>query len=249
MARELSRMTARSVVLSVLLGAHPAWATASELLRMTSEYGLREPTVRVALTRLVSAGDLVRSADGYRLSDRLLARQRRQDDAMHPRVRPWDGTWTMVVITSVGTDARTRAMLRTRLAAGRFGELREGVWLRPNNLDMELAREITQRVRVLHACDDSPAELVERLWDLPAWSRTGRRLLDDMAAATETAGRFVAAAGMVRHLLTDPVLPEELLPAGWPGNALRDSYARFAEELTASRDSTRRDSTHLVEAR
>ena len=65
-------MTARSVVLSVLLGAHPAWATASELIRLTADFDIREPTVRVALTRMVSAGDLVRSEDGYRLSDRLL---------------------------------------------------------------------------------------------------------------------------------------------------------------------------------
>jgi len=88
----LSRMTARSVVLSVLLGAHPAWATASELIRLTTDFDIREPTVRVALTRMVSAGDLVRSEDGYRLSDRLLARQRRQDDAINPRLRKWDGT-------------------------------------------------------------------------------------------------------------------------------------------------------------
>ena len=53
----------------------------------------------------------------------------------------------------------------------------------------------------------------------------------------------VAAAGMVRHLLTDPVLPEGMLPADWPGNALRESYARFAEELLA-----RREQTELVEA-
>ena len=94
-------MTARSVVLSVLLGAHPAWATASELIRLTADFDIREPTVRVALTRMVGAGDLVRSEDGYRLSDRLLARQRRQDDALNPRLRPWDGTWTTLVITSV----------------------------------------------------------------------------------------------------------------------------------------------------
>ncbi|MGV0803747.1 PaaX domain-containing protein, C- domain protein, partial [Mycolicibacterium elephantis] len=62
----LSRMTARSVVLSVLLGAHPACATASELVRLTADFGLKESAVRVALTRMVSAGDLVRDRDGYR---------------------------------------------------------------------------------------------------------------------------------------------------------------------------------------
>jgi phenylacetic acid degradation operon negative regulatory protein len=244
MARELSRMTARSVLLSVLLGAHPAWASAAELLRLTADFDIKESAVRVALTRLVSAGDLVHSADGYRLSDRLLARQRRQDDAVRPRLRPWDGTWVTLVITSVGVDARVRAMLRTTLQDSRFGELREGVWMRPDNLDAELPAEIADRVRVLRARDGAPAELAARLWDLAAWSQTGHRLLADMSGAADIPGRFVAAAGMVRHLVTDPVLPDELLPDEWPGSALRDSYARFADELTALREGT-----ELLEAR
>ena len=41
---------------------------------------------------------------------------------------------------------------------------------------------------------------------------------------------------MVRHLLTDPVLPDELLPDDWPGDALRKSYMQFAAELVARRD-------------
>ena len=46
----------------------------------------------------------------------------------------------------------------------------------------------------------------------------------------------VAAAAMVRHLLTDPVLPDDLLPRHWPGDALREAYADFAAELVARRD-------------
>ena len=101
----VSRMPARSVVLSVLLGAHPAWASASELVRLTADFDIKEPTLRVALTRMVGTGDLVRSADGYRLSERLLARQRRQDDALDPRLRRWDGTWTTLVITRSRTPS------------------------------------------------------------------------------------------------------------------------------------------------
>jgi phenylacetic acid degradation operon negative regulatory protein len=239
----LARMTARSVVLSVLLGAHPAWATASELIMLTADFDIRESTLRVALTRMVSAGDLVRSEDGYRLSDRLLARQRRQDDAVNPPLRKWDGTWTMLVITSVGTDARTRAALRTALQDNRFGELREGVWLRPDNLDMELTQDVLGRGRVMHARDDYPAGLAARLWDLPGWARVGRELLDEMATASDIPGRFVAAAGIVRHLLTDPVLPDELLPRDWPGAQLRAAYTNFAAELVA-----RRNGAELMEA-
>ena len=228
-------MTARSVVLSVLLGAHPAWATVGELVRLTADFDIREPTLRVALTRMVGAGDLVRSRDGYRLSDRLLARQRRQDDAINPRVRPWDGDWTILVITTVGVDPRSRATLRTTLQQCRLGELREGVWLRPDNLDIEPSTEVRERVRVLTARDAHPAELAARLWDLPGWARTAHRLLDEMCAAIDIPGRFVAAAAMVRHLLVDPVLPAELLPGDWPGPDVRSAYMSFAAEMATRR--------------
>lgn len=229
-------MTARSVVLSVLLGAHPACASAGELIGLTADFGIKETTLRVALTRMVGAGDLIRSADGYRLADRLLARQRRQDDAMRPGTRPWQGEWLTLIVTSVGGDARTRAALRSTMHDKRFGELREGVWMRPDNLDPNVGADVAARVRILKARDDSPAQLAGELWDLPAWVRTGHRLLDEMVAARDVPGRFMVAAAMVRHLLTDPVLPAELLPADWPGKPLRTAYNDFAAELSKRRD-------------
>ncbi|CDO86989.1 PaaX domain-containing protein, C- domain protein [Mycobacterium triplex] len=240
----MPNMTARSVVLSVLLGAHPAWATASDLIRLTADFGIKETTLRVALTRMVGAGDLIRSADGYRLSDRLLARQTRQDEAMRPQTRAWHGDWHVVVVTSVGTDARTRAAQRASMYRKRFGELREGVWMRPANLDLDLEPDVADRVRVLTARDDAPEQLVAELWDLPAWANAGDRLLDEIAAASDIPGRFVVAAAIVRHLLTDPMLPAELLPDDWPGARLRSVYHDFATELLQ-----RRDATQLLEAR
>jgi phenylacetic acid degradation operon negative regulatory protein len=148
-----------------------------------------------------------------------------------------------LIITSVGVDARKRATLRTSLHDKRFGELREGVWMRPANLKPDLG-SAAESVRVLTARDDDPAGLAVRLWDLSAWVDTGDRLLGDMAAARDIPERFVAAAGMVRHLLTDPVLPDELLPDGWPGAALRRAYQDFAAELVA-----RRNDTELMEAK
>lgn len=237
-------MTARSVVLSVLLGAHPAWATAGDLIRLTADFGIKETTLRVALTRMVGAGDLIRSADGYRLSDRLLARQSRQDEAIRPPTRAWHGDWHVVIVTSVGTDARTRATQRASMYRKRFGELREGVWMRPDNLDLDLEPDVADRVRVLKARDDAPEQLVSELWDLPAWAQAGDRLLDEMADAADIPGRFVVAAAIVRHLLTDPMLPAELLPDDWPGARLRSVYHDFATELLE-----RRDATQLLEAR
>ena len=122
-----------SVVLSVLLGAHPAWAYRERTGQAHSRFrhqgadaaGGADPDGRAQVT-------WCGPTDGYRLSDRLLARQRRQDDAHGPPAARWDGTWTTLVITSVGTDARTRARCEPRLHDKRFGELREGVWMRPD---------------------------------------------------------------------------------------------------------------------
>jgi phenylacetic acid degradation operon negative regulatory protein len=38
---------------------------------------------------------------------------------------------------------------------------------------------------------------------------------------------FVLSADVLRHLQADPLLPDALLPAGWPGAALRADYDRY----------------------
>jgi phenylacetic acid degradation operon negative regulatory protein len=235
MPDSFDRLTARSVILSLLLGLHPASATSAELIRLTSDYAITEAAMRVALTRMVASGDLVRSLDGYRLSDRLLARRRKQDDALRPPTRVWRGAWISVVITSIGIDPRIRADMRRELYDNRLAELREGVWMRPDNLKLELPIDLEERARILYSYDNAPAELAGMLWDLPGWAKRGRKLLDDMANASEPLEQFVAAATIMRHLMTDPVLPESLLPARWPGDQLRTAYAEFAAEVNDRR--------------
>ena len=69
------------------------------------------------------------------------------------------------------------------------------------------------------------------------------QLLDEMASCDRHPRPIRRGRGMVRHLLTDPVLPDEMLPDSWPGAALRESYAQFAAELVA-----RRNQSELMEA-
>lgn len=229
-------MTARSVILSLLLGAHPAELSVGEIRRMTLLFGISDATVRVALTRMVSAGDLVRTDDGYRLADRLQARQRRQDQGCDPHVTDWTGDWIQLVITTVGRDARDRGELRTTLRELRFGELREGVWMRPANTGIDIPAAVADHVWVLRAGTDDPVALARQLWDLPGWALRARTLLQQWEAADGIPERFVLAAAMVRHLLVDPVLPPALLPADWPADELRSRYAEFKDELVSLRD-------------
>ncbi|GGS74541.1 MULTISPECIES: PaaX family transcriptional regulator C-terminal domain-containing protein [Streptomyces] len=233
----LRPLSARSVVLSLLLGVHPPQLPVRDLVRLVEPFGVGGSTLRAALSRMVAAGDLRRTDAVYRLSDRLLARQRRQDEAVHPRTRAWDGDWEMVVVTATGRGPAERAELRARLTALRLAELREGVWLRPANLDRPLPAGLRQVALTCTARpDEPPRALAARLWPLADWAAGARSLLARAGRAGHPADRFTAYAAAVRHLLTDPVLPPELLPADWPGEALRAAYAGYRRELGAALD-------------
>lgn len=222
-------LTARSVVLSLLLGAHPPRLPVRDILDAGEAFGLAPATVRVALTRLVRAGDLVSEQSVYALSPRHLERQRSQDAEMDPVRHPWDGSWETIVVTSTGRDAASRADLRRRLASRRLAMLREGVWMRPDNLPRDDSPE-PDTIRLL-ATHDDPHALVSLLWDLSAWAATGRELLDATTHGATFADRFTGAAALVRHLRTDPALPDSLLPDDWPGAAMRQGYEDFRTEI------------------
>ncbi|MBL1082815.1 PaaX domain-containing protein, C- domain protein [Streptomyces actinomycinicus] len=233
----LRPLSARSVVLSLLLGTHPPELPVKDLVRLVEPFGVGGSTLRAALSRMVAAGDLRRTDAVYRLSDRLLARQRRQDDAVRPRTRAWDGDWEMVVITATGRGPAERADLRARLTGLRLAELREGVWLRPANLDRPLPAGLHQVALTYTARpEEPPRHLAARLWPLADWAAGARSLLARATGADRPADRLTGYAAAVRHLLADPVLPPALLPADWPGEALRTAYSDYRRQLAAELD-------------
>lgn len=232
MSVEITPLPARSVVLSLLLGRHPNRMSPAELARAGEYFGIPAPTLRVALTRAVAAGDLRRVEGDYVLGDRLVRRQQRQDEAVEDAGTSWDGSWDMAVVVVSGRSAADRAALRDLLTAHRLAELREGVWARPANLGRPrtYADEPVLATFVSRP-DAEPTALAAQLWDLPGWTAEGRRLLALLRDTDAPAGRLAVAAHLVRHLLDDPLLPRELLPVDWPGAELRAAYADYQAEL------------------
>lgn len=142
----LRPLTARSVILSVLLGSHPPVLPVRSIVRTTELFGISEGTTRVALSRLVADDDVIADDSRYRLSDRLVARQRRLDEGRAPATRPWRGGWEMAVIGPAARGSVGRAAIGTELAALRLGELRSGVWVRPANLRRPWPGSLRERV-------------------------------------------------------------------------------------------------------
>src|SRR5438067_11228292 len=93
-------LTARSVLLSTLLGLDPPVLPGHRLVATAGLFGITENAARVALSRMTATGELVAADGRYRLADRFLARQRRQETGRRPTPRPWSGTRHVRVITS-----------------------------------------------------------------------------------------------------------------------------------------------------
>jgi phenylacetic acid degradation operon negative regulatory protein len=221
-------LTARSVVLNALLGMRPPELPVRSLVRIGAEFGVAERTVRVALTRMVADGDLSSENGTYRLTARLVHRQTRLDEVRWPATTSWDGTWRLAVVTAPARPQADRVALRRLMAEARMGEVREGVWIRPNNLERTVDSDPTARDQCLFLTTTaSTPDLTATLWDLPAWAREATRLGERLDLDLGLADRVVLASETLRHLITDPLLPAELQPVGWPADTLRRRYLEF----------------------
>jgi phenylacetic acid degradation operon negative regulatory protein len=213
----ITPLTARSVALSTLLGYHPPALPVSALVKVGELLGIADRATRVALTRMVRDGDVTVDNGVYRLSERLLRRQAQQDALTSPPTRRWTGGWELA----------ERVALRKSMVRHRMGELREGVWMRPDNLSRELDGVIADQCEFFVCQNSDSPSLAASLWDLPGWAAETDRLLTVLDDAESLAEGFIATAEVIRHLLLDPYLPDELLPAGWPGDRLRERYTDF----------------------
>lgn len=193
---------------------------------------------------MLAAGEVSTDGNGrYRLVGPLLQRQARQQVSLKGETRRWNRAWTTVILTAASADGAERGKRRRALHESRLAELREGVWIRPDNLDVELPDWLADGVRRIEGTvDGDPSALAHELWDLATWADGARELIDRLDAlppddSSALAPGFVLGASVLRHLQADPLLPEELLPDGWPGSELRDVYdewdRRYRRQLAA----------------
>lgn len=234
------------MIASTLLGAHPPVLPALVLVRSGALFGIPEGTIRVALSRMVYKHELVQEADGrYALSGHLLYRQQRQEAGRRPELLPWSGVWRAAVIVGTGRSPAERAVMRSHLARMRLAEMREGLWVRPDNLRLTAIPDsptddcLWSTVRF-----DIPSErIVTVLWDVKRWAEEAQALQDHLARWQQLARRtgavevlapgFVLSASMLRHFNADPLLPPELLPPDWPGAEVRAAYEAFNDDFLA----------------
>jgi phenylacetic acid degradation operon negative regulatory protein len=246
--REATRGPSASAVLFTVLGEFfrepddGAWT--GTLLGALGELGFGEAAARRALTRAASAGWVTSRRHGrtIRWSPSAAAvrhfAQAAEDVYQRRRVdEPWDGCW-LVLTTSVPESQRAlRHQLRTRLRWAGFGPMGQGVWVSPHVslaprlpsmlAEMSLSANVVSFIGRLGPVG-SEYEIVRDAWDLRALSRDYRAFVSSIENAPEAGiprEIFIQVTRMVHQwrgfALRDPVLPPELLPAGWEGHRAR----------------------------
>lgn len=164
--------------------------------------------------------------------------------------RHWDGAWRMVLF-DVPEQARTvRARLRQRLVREDFGCLQQSVWIAADaagewigdlrNAEPEVAALVMLEARTV--AGDDAAAMVAQAWNFDLINRAWGELathLDAMPADVRCDGpsawEWIAREReFAKHCLKlDPLLPESLIPRGYPGGEVWGRRQRTLAGLRA----------------
>ena len=226
------------------------------LVDLLAEFDVNPSGARAALSRLSIRGLLVGTKDGrntsYRVADGF--RSLLPYGPIHTRAfaKPqpeWDGMWTMVAFTVPEDQRRLRPMLRGRLQSLGFAPLYDGLWVSPHAPDKELeialqiappqsctvirAAELPARTRVAVASAWNLDELGESYAEfIRTFRPVLRRLQSGRVGPTEAlVSRTRANYRWFVFAVTDPDLPEALLPHRWPRAAAHDLFVDLADGL------------------
>ncbi len=237
------RPSPKSLILDLLSTLAGGTMPVGALVQAGRLFDLAENSTRVALARLLSAGQVERDERGrYRLDiraapvDRHVHAWRRLEE----RLTPWDGRWIGASANGIEEPRRGRAL---RMLG--FRELAPGLEVRPLNLSGG-AGAVREELRLLGLGEalvfevaglDPAAQLrATRLWDVDELRRTYLACRADLensrkhlVAAGEREGMvesYLVGGRVIRQLAFDPLLPEPILPAA-ERDALVEAMRRY----------------------
>lgn len=226
------------------------------LVALLGDFGITPVSARAAIGRLARRGVLDVSKQGRRTfyamapdAARALEQSQRRIVEFGTGDREWDGLWTTVVFSVPDEQRDLRHVLRRRLRFLGYAAVHDGVWMSPHAdheqtvelLDsVGVGRATVLRSTVTHAIGHGDPLTA---WDLDA-IRAGYEEFDaEYAPLLErvTRGHVGSAEALVARstvkdfwreiISTDPELPENLLPDGWPNPTARSVFARIYDSL------------------
>ncbi|MCF7675798.1 MAG: hypothetical protein K9N23_21715 [Akkermansiaceae bacterium] len=168
--------------------------------------------------------------------------------------RPWDGKWRMVLFDLPETERQLRDQLRKSLSRSGFGCMQRSVWISPDPMT-ELAAQLrampvnAESLMLLEAVPcggESAPDMVQAAWDFKridlAWETLGSHLKQapdrDEMQLPEAFQRWSAKEREIlqRCLRLDPLLPNALLPPGYPGKEVWNQRRKVIQTISRAID-------------
>ncbi len=226
---------AKSLILDLLATLKPgAVMPVGVLVEAGALFGVSGNNMRVSAARLLANGHIARDERGcYRLGEKSkpIGRLVRSWRDLDRRTRKWSGGW---IAAMTGKGDRSAARKRTSaLALLGFRRFRDGVWVRPDNLTLEVdavraelhslglpAEDLVCRVRDLGEGNEAAARGLWNVDELRAAYRGlcsevehGGRRLASLAGEEAMVESFLLGGRALRQLVRDPLLPDEICPS------------------------------------
>ncbi len=231
-------ITPKSLILDLLSTLPPQGGHSMPVRALVDageHFGMVGSSVRVALARLLAQERVERDERGrYRLGvaadavSGAIRSWRRLED----QVVPWRQGWAGVHRARIGTRRARRPGDRSLVFLG-FREFEPGLFVRPDNLKGSIAElrrrlvglglEDSAKVFGLTDFDHVSEARARSLWDFGALSSAYREACESLAQSLSRLSERPAAAAMtetfllggrvIRQLVLDPLLPEEMAPS------------------------------------
>ena len=221
----------REIVAVILIGSRRG-LSARKISLIGTRFDVTANALRVALFRMVAAGEVTPDSRSYRATSRL---SRASLGLSHTptRFEPWNGQWQMIIAPPTTVEGSRLSQL---YRAG-FAEYCDGVWVCPSA--QGIVEGTGGHFRVLP--EEDGRCLAERLWRLGEWNGTAewfRRQCESADVSDEcTVGMswpLQLAIGAHAHLNTAPRLPPELLPNDWLQPQLRIATDNLMDRLATT---------------
>lgn len=246
-------------------------ASLQSLYALLDVFDVGESTARVALSRMRKEGWFATRREGrstiYSLTDKAWRTLDEGRERIFKLPRgPWDGVWSMVIYGVAEAERAERERVRKILAWLGFGSFAPSTWVSPHDRLAEVERSLDDtsvRLDLLTCRTRGPGadqEMANRCWDLRTlaqdYAAFNKRVLQ-LAPLGSLSKRSGRDALMLRVKLVnsyrvfpfrDPDLPEQLLPADWPGWRAHELFVEAHDALAGPADAFVRSVVARAEA-
>lgn len=231
------KITAKRLILGLLLGRQGQPLSAREMVSACALFGVTENNVRVTLARLSADGSIEQKERGtyqFGVATRDTAQELNAWHRADQRLREWSGGYICVHTAGLGRSDR-RALAQRERAFEMLGlrELTRGLFVRPDNLaggatalrERLYRLDVEREAMVFSGQDFDPPSTnrITNLWDRNGLNRRYREQQQALAAwldrysalSPDVAAResYLMGAQAIRELIFDPWLPEAWIDA------------------------------------